>query len=131
MDVLKYNSKHEVDVLEAISLDPNWDMFTNDDSIDTYRKSLGNSITYVCYTNNEFCGYVRALLDDGFAVYVSELYVLPKWRNFNVGQALLERINIDFSSLTVFVLSDEDAYYRKKGYRRIGSVFELHCLDNQ
>ncbi len=125
MEVSIYNPKHEVDVLEAISKDPNWDMFTNDDSIDIYRKSLRKSVTYVCYTNNEFCGYIRALLDDGFAVYISELYVIPKWRNYKIGETLLKRVNIDYSSLTVYALSDEDTYYQKKGYKKIGSVFEL------
>ena len=116
---------HEYDVLSAISEDPDWDIFSNDSAKDLYRKSLQNSATYVCYKNHEFCGFVRAMLDDGFAVYISELYVIPKWRNHKIGQSLLERIRSDFSSLTVYALSDEDAYYVKNGYTKIGSVFEL------
>ena len=65
------------------------------------------------------------MLDDGFAVYISELYVIPKWRNQRIGQSLLERVKSDFSKLTVYALSDEDAYYVKKGYIKVGSVFEL------
>ena len=118
MEVSKYNPRHEIDVLKAISKDPNWDMFTNDDSIDIYRKSLRKSVTYVCYTNNEFCGYIRALLDDGFAVYISELYVIPKWRNYKIGETLLKRVNIDYSNLTVYALSDEDTRYQKKGNKK-------------
>lgn len=125
MEISKYKPEHEDDVLAAISKDPDWDMFTNDDAIDIYRKSLKNGITYVCYSDDEFCGYVRALLDDGFAVYISELYVMPKWRNLKIGQSLVERVNIDFSKLTVYALSDEDVYYEKKGYKKIGSVFQL------
>lgn len=125
MEISKYNLEHEDDVLAAISKDPNWDMFTNDAAIDIYRKSLKNGITYVCYNNNEFCGYVRALLDDGFTVYISELYVIQEWRNLKIGQSLLERVNSDFSKLTVYVLSDEDSYYEKIGYIKIGSVFEF------
>ncbi len=125
MKISKYNPEHEVDVLSAISEDQDWDMFTNDVSIDIYRKSLKNGVTYVCYNNNEFCGYVRAILDDGFAVYISELYVIPKWRNHKIGQSLLERVKLDFANLTVYALSDEDVYYQKKGYKRIGSVFIL------
>lgn len=125
MEISKYNLEHEDDVLAAISKDPNWDMFTNDAAIDIYRKSLKNGITYVCYNNNEFCGYVRALLDDGFTVYISELYVIQEWRNLKIGQSLLERVNSDFSKLTVYVLSDEDSYYEKIGYIKIGPVFEF------
>ena len=125
MQISKYMPEHESDVLAAISKDPDWGMFTSDDTIDTYRKSLDQSITYVCYTDKEFCGYVRALSDEGLAVYVSELYVIPKWRNQRIGKALLERVSTDFKRLTVYVLSDEDAYYQKKGYRKMGSVFQL------
>jgi ribosomal protein S18 acetylase RimI-like enzyme len=125
MKITKYDSKHEEDILSAISEDPDWDMFSNDSAIELYRKSLKNDVTYVCYNNNELCGYLRAMQDNGFAVYISELYVIPKWRNHKIGQSLLERVKSDFSNLTVYALSDEDAYYVKKGYIKIGSVFEL------
>jgi len=78
MEISKYKPEHEEAVLTAIKNDPNWDMFTNDDAIDIYKNALKKSVTYVCHDNSEFCGYVRALLDDGFAVYISELYVIPK-----------------------------------------------------
>lgn len=125
MKISKYNPEHENDILSAMSEDPDWDMLCNDATIDLYRKSLKNGVTYVCYNSNEFCGYVRAVLDDGFSIYVSELYVTPKWRNHKIGQSLLERVKSEFTNLTVYALSDEDAYYVKKGYTKIGSVFEL------
>jgi N-acetylglutamate synthase-like GNAT family acetyltransferase len=53
------------------------------------------------------------------------LYVKPKWRNRIIGQSLLERIKADFPKLAIYAISDEDAYYEKKGYKKIGSVFEL------
>ena len=33
---------------------------------------------------------------------------------------------MDYSHLTVYALSDEDAYYEKLGYRKVGSVFEIY-----
>lgn len=56
---------------------------------------------------------------------MSELFVIPEWRNHKIGQLLLERIKSDSSGLTVYALSDEDAFYEKKGYTKIGSVFEI------
>jgi len=125
MKISKYNPEHEADIVSAIREDPDWDMFSNDATIEFYRKSLKSSITYVCYNNSEFCGYVRAILDDGLAVYISELYVIPEWRNHKIGQSLLERVKLDSSDLNVYALSDEDAYYVKKGYKKMGSVFEI------
>ena len=125
MEITSYKSEHEAEVLAAIRKDSGWDVFTSDGSIENYRQSLQDSITYVCYEHDKFCGYIRALLDEGFSVYISELYVLPECRNRNIGRSLLERVKADFSGLTVYALSDEDAYYEKIGYKKIGSVFEL------
>jgi predicted N-acetyltransferase YhbS len=125
MEISKYKSEHEDAVLTAIKIDSSWDMFTNVGVIEKYKRSLEDSVTFVCHENNEFCGYVRALLDEGLAIYISELYVRPEWRNRKIGRSLLERIKTEFSNLTVYALSDEDAYYEKIGYKKIGSVFEL------
>ena len=125
MRITKYKPEHEEAVLSAIRNDPNWKMFTNDDAIEAYKNSLKTSVTYVCHDNSEFCGYVRALIDEGFAIYVSELYVIPRCRNRRIGRSLLEQVKADFPNLTVYALSDEDAYYENMGYEKIGSVFEL------
>jgi hypothetical protein len=63
MEISKYKLEYEEDVLAASREDSNWDMFTTDDAIGAYRKSLKDGVTYVCYENNELCGSVRALLD--------------------------------------------------------------------
>ena len=126
MEIFRYKREHEDAVLSAIKEEPSWDIFTNEKAIDNYKKSLRKSITYVCYVNESFGGYLRALLDDGFAIYISELYVVPKWRNRRIGRSLLERVKIDFSTLTVYALSDEDAYYEKLGYRKVGSVYKIN-----
>ena len=126
MEIFSYKPEHEEAVLSAIKDDPDWDMFTNDEVIDNYKKRLQTDVTYVCYDNGEFCGYLRALLDDGFAIYVSELYVKPECRNRTIGRSLLAQVKQDFPGLRVYALSDEDAYYEKIGYKKIGSVFEIH-----
>ncbi|MES9958651.1 MAG: GNAT family N-acetyltransferase, partial [Sedimenticola sp.] len=105
---------------------PDWDMFTNEGAIDKYRKSLIGSIAYVCYEGETFSGYLRALLDDEFALYISELFVVPEMRNRKVGRSLISKLKSDHSDLTVCALSDEDAYYEKLGYKKAGSVFEIH-----
>jgi GNAT superfamily N-acetyltransferase len=120
MEILKYLPEHEDDVLTAISKEPGWELFKKQKNKNAYKSTLKNSITYVCYNDKEFCGYVRAILDDGFAAYISELFVVPKWRNNKIGQLLIERLRNECKSLTVYVLSDEDAYYIKKGYKKIG-----------
>jgi ribosomal protein S18 acetylase RimI-like enzyme len=125
MEISNYKPEYEDAVLAAIKKDPAWDIFTKGKAISSYKISLQKSVTYVCHDGSEFCGYVRALLDDEFAIYISELYVVPKWRNRKIGRLMLKRIKQDFPNLTVYALSDEDAYYEKIGYKKVGSVFEL------
>ena len=125
MEIFRYKREHEDVVLSAIKEEPSWDIFTNEKAIDNYKKSLCASITYVCYENGELGGYLRALLDDGFGIYISELFVVPEWRNRTIGRMLIAKVKMDFEHLTVYALSDEDAYYEKLGYRNAGSVFEI------
>lgn len=124
MEIYRYKKEHEDAVLSAISKDPNWSIFTNNKAVDNYKKRLGESVTYVCLENDEICGYVRAILDDAFAVYVSELFVVPEYRGRNIGRTLLAWLEKEYEKLSVYVLSDEDAYYEKLGYRKIGSVLQ-------
>jgi GNAT superfamily N-acetyltransferase len=125
MEIFRYKPEHEDAVISALKKDPSWDTFTNEKAIDNYKKSLGESITYVCYQNGELGGYLRALLDDGFAIYISELFVVPEWRNRTIGRTLIAKVKSDFRHLAVYALSDEDAYYDKLGYRSVGSVYEI------
>lgn len=125
MEILRYKCEHEDAVISAITGDPDWDMFTNKKDVANYRKRLLESITYVCLDNGAFCGYVRALLDDYFAVYISELFVVPEKRNRTIGRTLIAKVKMDFGHLTVYALSDEDAYYEKLGHRNAGSVYEI------
>ncbi|MCG8338561.1 MAG: GNAT family N-acetyltransferase [Proteobacteria bacterium] len=125
MKISRYTIEHEADVLTAIGEDPNWEFLISSDKKDFYKTCLLEGVSYVCYSNNEFCGYIRAILDPGFAVYISELFIVPKWRSKKIGQLLIEQVANENPKLTVYALSDEDAYYIKKGYKKIGSVFEI------
>lgn len=131
MNIYRYNREHENDLLSAIREDPNWDMFTNDAAAEKYRNRLLESITYVAYEGKIFSGYLRALLDDGFAIYISELFVVPEMRSRKIGRTLISRLKSDFGNLTVYALSDEDIYYEKLGYNKAGSVFEIDELANK
>ena len=125
MDIEAYKNAHGTAVMAALKEAPGWEMFTEGDAADRYVTALERSVTYVCHDRDEFCGYVRAVKDDGFFIYISELYVLPEWRGRSVGRSLLKRVKEDYLDLAVYVLSDEDEYYEHMGFKKAGSVFEL------
>lgn len=121
----EYGPADEKDIVETLCRDTEWEILTNDKTLGTFREALAGGVTYVCRRNGVFCGFVRGVLDRGLAVYISELYVRQEWRNKGVGEALVETFRERFPTLRVYALSDEDAYYEKKGYERRGSVFQI------
>ena len=122
----RYAEENMSDVFSAIGEDPDWEFIINSkEKRENYAERLRNSVTFVCFSQSKFCGYIRAIVDNGMALYISELFVKPECRNQKIGQKLIEQVKESNSSLTVYALSDEDRYYEKKGYKKIGSVFEI------
>lgn len=122
--ILKYQKEHELELISLLEKEPDWSSFLSDDAIDTFKEALLESETFLCESKGNICGYLRALVD-GFGIYFSELYVAPQFRGSGLGSELLARVKQENPNQNVYVLSDEDAFYEKLGYRRVGSVFQL------
>ncbi len=122
--ISQYRKEHEDALIALLKAEPDWSPFTSDGAIAAFKKALLESETYVCIRHGEICGYLRALVD-GFGVYVSELYVAPPHRANGYGRKLLVEVKQMNPDVGVYVLSDEDAYYEKLGFKRIGSIYQL------
>ncbi len=122
--ICKYDKSYEPELISLLTAEPDWTSFTREESIETFRGALLSSETYICKSDGEVCGYLRALVD-GFGVYVSELYVAPHQRKKGNGKALLSKLKRVHPDRDVYVLSDEDLYYEKLGFKHVGSVFQL------
>lgn len=127
MEIRRYSKMADEDRLIAMLQDEgqDWSCYWAEDVCNKYRQALQQSITYVCYVDDVLCGYSRSLDDCGFYVYVCDLLVRPEYRGRNIGRMLMECIVRDYPGQTVYVMSDVDEYYRKQGYKREGSVFEV------
>jgi ribosomal protein S18 acetylase RimI-like enzyme len=123
-NILGYQKEYELALLSLLKKEPDWSSFLSVHAIDRFKEALLESETFLCENEGNICGYLRALVD-GFGVYVSELYVAPQYRGNGYGAELLARVRQEHPNQDVYVLSDEDAYYEKLGYRRVGSVFKL------
>ncbi len=122
--ILRYRKEHEQELLALLGAEPDWRSFLSGDAIDAFRKALLESETFLYQSQDSICGYLRALVD-GFGTYVSELYVAPQYRGNGIGAQLLAKVKQEHPNQEVYVLSDEDPYYQKLGYKRVGSVFQL------
>ena len=123
-NINRYDKGDEPELIRLLKADGDWDSFTCADSLDSFKNALVNSETLVCKTRNKVCGYLRAIVD-GFGVYISELYVAPRYRGRGYARGMLHQIKSAHPDEDVYVLSDEDRYYEKLGYKRVGSVFRL------
>lgn len=110
---------------------PDWECYTAEDIVETFKRALSNSITYVAYEDGTLCGYSRSIQDNGFFIYVSDLLVAKPFRSRKIAKRLLECVCRDYPDHTVYVLSDVDGFYEKKGYTREGSVFKVVCADSR
>ena len=102
-----------------------WECYSAENVSAKYKTALENSITYVAYEDDVLCGYSRSINDCGFYIYVCDLLVLPEYRGKSIGRKLMECLYVDYPDYVVYVMSDVDEYYRKQGYRREGSIFEV------
>lgn len=123
-NIFKYDKIYESELIALLKKEPDWDSFTDAGAIEVFKSALLSSQTYICKSQSEVCGYLRALVD-GFGIYVSELYVAPAFRNNGYGKELLKALKQDHPDQAVYVLSDEDRYYEKLGLKHVGSVFQL------
>ncbi|NIA72348.1 GNAT family N-acetyltransferase [Pelagibius litoralis] len=127
-NTFRYDKTYESELIALLKKEPEWNSFTRTGAIDVFKSALLSSQTYICKSQSEVCGYIRALVD-GFGIYVSELYVAPAFRNNGYGKELLKELlkelKQDHPDQVVYVLSDEDLYYEKIGCKRVGSVFQL------
>ena len=123
-NIFKYDKTYESGLITLLKKEPDWNSFTRTGAVEVFKGALLSSQTYICKSQSEVCGYLRALVD-GFGIYVSELYVAPAFRNNGYGKELLKALKQDHLDQAVYVLSDEDLYYEKLGCKRVGSVFQL------
>lgn len=123
-NIFKYQREHEDELLALLRNEPDWSSFVSEGVIDTFKEVLLQGGTYLYESQGNICGYIRALVD-GFGIYISELYIAPVYRGNGYGAALLGKVKQTHPNQDVYVLSDEDRYYEKLGYNRVGSIFQL------
>ncbi|NNK81502.1 MAG: GNAT family N-acetyltransferase [Flavobacteriaceae bacterium] len=127
MKIRAYNKdKDEYKLMKMIEGEgEEWTCYSDNSVSDKYRFALENSITYVAYEGDNLCGYSRSINDCGFYIYVCDLLVIQMCRGKKIGQKLMECLSTEYPNQIVYVMSDVDEYYKKKGFKREGSIYEV------
>ena len=102
-----------------------WSCYYAPKNRDRYALNLEKSISYLLYKDKEIIGYIRALEDFGFYIYICDLLVDKDHRGHGYGNKMMEHIKSIYPNHDIYVMSDIDPYYEKQGYKKEGSVFLL------
>jgi ribosomal protein S18 acetylase RimI-like enzyme len=121
MVIRRYRKSDEERLFGLFREEESWQDYLNNSG--KYKKALLSCATYIAEEDGEICGYARCREDDGFGVYIYDLLVSPRYRGREIGRLLMEKVYNDFNGQTCYAMSDADGYYRKLGYKKIGSIF--------
>jgi len=126
IEIRKYRREDVGNVMKIIELEgEEWADYWKPNKADMYRNALENSITYVADKNGEICGYSRSIDDYACEIIVVDLLVTPKHRGKGLGSKLMEVLCKEYPEKQVYVMSDVDVFYKKQGYEKVGSVFQV------
>lgn len=124
MEIHEYNRReHEKDIFQLLLEYTGAEELNN--RKEDYKRLLFQSETFVAYMKDELVAYTRCIQDGGFNVWIVELLVNPRFQSQGIGGRLLEYVKSLYPFEDVYVLSEEDEYYMKKSYKKIGSIFEI------
>jgi len=102
-------------------------------SFPTVKKALENSICFAVLKGNRQIGFARVITDYATFAYLGDVFILPDYRGFGLGQWLIECI-INHPQLQNFrrwLLATRDAHglYEKFGFtplKKPGAFMEKH-----
>ena len=125
-EIRKYSKYKENQFFEFLEKEgEDWSCYYGAKNRDRYALNLEKSISYLLYKDKDIIGYIRALEDFGFYVYICDLLVDKDYRGHGYGKKMMAYIQSIYPSHDIYVMSDIDPYYEKQGYSNEGSIFLL------
>lgn len=126
MIIQAYNESRDYKKICALfHSEKDWEYYTCEENRDKYQDSLQRSITFIAYIENELVGYVRAIEDFNFYIYICDLLVHHNHRGYTIGKKLMEAVKDIYPEYSIFVMSDVDDYYKKLEYSIEGTIFKI------
>ncbi len=94
---------------------------------DEYRSALKTSCTLIAQADGRYAGYVRAITDGSFTVFVAEIIVDEPFRRMGLGTRLLHAVAERYPSARIDLISDNDAFYQSDGFHAMGRGMRRNC----
>jgi hypothetical protein len=126
IELIKYQEKHFDQLMILIKNEGDeWSSYTDSDKQDLYKFNLSQSIAYLLYKDDLLIGYIRAIEDDHYCIYICDLLIDKNHRSNQYGILMINHLKHEYSDKEIYVMSDVDEYYLKQGLEKIGSIFKV------
>lgn len=124
--IIAYDDQYEEQLFRLIKDEgKDWADYWSIDKKPLYLENIKNSITFILVNHDYVIGYIRAIEDLHYCIYICDLLVDQKYRSNGYGKMLIAYIKKQYEHLEVYVMSDVDLYYDKLKYKKIGSIFKI------
>lgn len=121
-----YRKRHDQILIDLIKYEGDeWKDYSDEDKKDLYILNCEKSITYLLFDDQTLIGYIRALEDYGYYIYICDLLIDQRHRGHGYGKLLIEHLKEKYPKHELYVMSDEDDYYHKQGFKKVGSIFKI------
>lgn len=98
------------------------------------EKAIGNSLCFGAYLDGAQVGFGRVITDFATFGYLSDVFVLPEFRGFGVGKAIVKAIVAEprLQGLRRLLLSTKDAHklYSKSGFEPLANPSNFMTIHN-
>ena len=127
MEIRYYKESDESALLKLLSKDEEWVCYSSPIYWNDYKIAINQSSVLLLFDGDEVAAFLRYKMDGSFGVYIYDLLVDKKKRGNNYGQCLIDRVGKNHPHDDIYVMSDNNGYYRKLEYKPIGTIFQIQA----
>lgn len=125
MTIRSYDeAAHYNHILNSVK-NENWQSFYEERKAE-YKQALKVSCTLVVCEDEQYAGFLRAVTDGVFTLFVAEIVVDEAYRRKGFGRALIREASARYPSARIDLISDNDAFYLELGFHPVGGGMRRH-----
>ncbi len=99
-----------------------WKSFT----LDLVKKFFSTSNWVIVEDNDEIIAFARYITDSVLTVFLCEIIVHKDHRRKGIGKMIIDEIFEQHKDLRIELISDEDEFYQKLGFRNVGNGYRRY-----
>ncbi len=99
-----------------------WKSFT----LDVVKRFFNTSNWVVVEDNDEIVAFARYITDSVLTVFLCEIIVHKDHRRKGIGKMIIDEIFEQHKDLRIELISDEDKFYQKLGFRNVGNAYRRY-----